>query len=54
MTINSMNKSNRCYATKNLLTKEEREKEEKNERGTWGIYMLECHVPGASFVHHKG
>ena len=31
VTINSMNKSNRWYVTKNLLTKEERGKEEKNE-----------------------
>ena len=44
MTINSMNKSNRWYATKNLLTKEERVKEEKNEGGTWGIYMSGCQM----------
>ena len=32
VTINSMNKSNRWYVTKNLLTREERGKEEKRKR----------------------
>ena len=44
VTINSMNKSNRWYVTKNLLTKEERGKEEKNG-GTWGIYRPGCQRP---------
>ena len=38
VTINSVNKSNRWYVTKNLLTKEEKGKEKKNG-GTWGIFI---------------
>ena len=39
-TINSMNKSNRWYATKNLLTKEEREKEGKEWGGPEGYLYV--------------